>query len=130
MMVEGFAARQQRHQRRVRFDPVRRVIDLSGYCVHLDDAPNAVALLDWLVQITRKGWSSPQLLHDVVYELEDACQQVFGTSLQGVYCPGEEPRIVDWRRGVTRRARVVEVREDGNKTSRRGRKRTPAREGR
>ena len=104
--------REQRHQRRVRFDPVRRVIEVTGYCLHLDEAKNGVALLDWLLQIAMKGWCSPQLLHDLVWELEDACERVFGKNLQGVYCPFEEPRVVDWRQGTTRAARL----EDGTMT--------------
>ncbi len=106
--------REQRHQRRVRFDPVRRVIDVTSYSLHLDEARNGVALLDWLLQIAMKGWCSPQLLHDLVWELEDACEGVFGKNLQGVYCPWGEPRVVDWSQGTTRAARL----QAGNMTKR------------
>jgi len=101
--------REQRHKRRVRFDPAHRVIDVGGYRLHLDEARNAVELLDWLVQIAQKGWCRPQRLRDLIDELNDACLLVFGTTIQGVYCPFERPRIVDWRRGVTRPARLEEL---------------------
>ncbi len=93
-------ALEQRHARGVRFDPARRVIDVKGYALDLDEARNAAELLDWLLQIAPRG--DAQLLRDVVDELEDACQAVFGMRAQGVYCPWGEARVVDWRRGVTR----------------------------
>lgn len=120
-------AREQRHRRRVRFDPARRVIDVAGYRLDLDRARNAVELLDWLFQIAYKGWCDPQLLRDMIAELDDACQIVFGEGIQGVYCPWEQPRVVDWRRGVTRPARLVEEAENGNPTSgSRGKRKPPA----
>ena len=120
-------AREQRHRRRVRFDPARRVIDVAGYRLDLDRARNAVELLDWLFQIAYKGWCDPQLLRDVIYELDDACRIVLGKGIQGVYCPWEQPRVVDWRRGVTRPARLVEEAENGNLTSgSRGKRKLPA----
>jgi len=90
------------------------VIDVTSYSLHLDEARNGVALLDWLLQIAMKGWCSPQLLHDLVWELEDACEGVFGKNLQGVYCPWGEPRVVDWSQGTTRAARL----QAGNMTKR------------
>lgn len=129
VIIAEVQAREQRHQRRVRFDRVRQVIDVAGYSLHLDEARNAVELLDWLVQISHKSYIDPQRFRDVFDELEDACVQVFGNTLQGVYCPWAEPRIVDWRRGVTRPARLEERRrterqptEDGKGTRRRGAK--------
>jgi hypothetical protein len=85
------------------------VIAVGGYALDLDRAANAAELLDWLVQISRKVWCDPQCLRDVIDELEDACQTVFRTGTQGVYCPDGEPRVVDWRRGVTRPAPFDEV---------------------
>jgi hypothetical protein len=123
-------AREQRHRRSVRFDPARRVIDVAGYQLDLDEARNAAELLDWLVQISHKSDTNPQRLRDLFRELDEACQTVFGKGTQGVYCPWGEARVVDWRRGVTRPARVEAVRgtpqqpsEDGKKTARRGAKR-------
>ena len=107
---EAAQEREKRHRRRVRFDPARRVIDVAGYALDLDRAPNAVALLDWLIQIGQR--CKPRRLRDVIDELEEACQAVFGMGIQGVYCPFEEPRVVDWRQGTTRAARL----EDGTTT--------------
>ena len=104
------AARDERNRRGVLFDPARRVIDVSDYALDLDRAANAVALLDWLIQIGLRH--EPPRLRDVIDELEVACQAVFGTGIQGAYCPFGEPRIVDWRRGTTRVARL----EDGEMT--------------
>ena len=95
-------AREQRHRRGVRFDGARRVIDVAGYVLDLDRATTATALLDWILQISFRG--DPQRLRDVLEELDDACQSVFGRGVQGVYCPFGEPRVVDWRRGTTRAA--------------------------
>src|SRR6266851_1124173 len=47
------AAREQRHRRSVRFDPARRVIDVAGYQLDLDEARNAAELLDWRRGVTR-----------------------------------------------------------------------------
>lgn len=93
-------AREQRHRRGVRFDGARRLIDVSGYVLDLDRAQTSAELLDWILQIGFQGY--PQRLHDVLDELDDACQSVFGTRVQGVYCPSGEPRVVNWRRGTTR----------------------------
>ncbi len=101
--------RDRRHVRGVRFDPTRRVIDVAGYCLHLNAAKNGVELLDWLLQIARKAWCDPQRLHDVIDELEDACRTAFGKGIQGVYCPQGVPRVVDWRRAVTQPARLDQV---------------------
>jgi len=124
------AAREQRHRRRVRFDPARRVIDVAGYQLDLDEARNAAELLDWLVQISYKSDTDPERLRDLFRELDEACQTVFGRGIQAVYCPWGEPRVVDWRQGATRPARLEAVRgttqppsEDGPKTSTRGGKR-------
>ena len=100
-------AREERHSRGVRFDPARRVIDVAGYALDLDEATNAAELLDWVVQITGKS-HDPQRLRDVIDELDDACRTVFGDGIQGVYCPWGEQRIVDWRSGVIRLARLEE----------------------
>jgi len=103
------AAREQRHRRSVRFDPARRVIDVAGYQLDLDEARNAAELLDWLVQISYKSDTDPQCLRDLFRELDEACRTVFGKGIQGVYCPWGEARMVDWRRGVTRPARLDEA---------------------
>ena len=131
------AAREQRHRRRVRFDPARRVIDVAGYQLDLDEARNAAELLDWLVQISYKSDTDPERLCDLFRELDEACQTVFGRGIQAVYCPWGEPRVVDWRQGATRPAWLEEVRgttrqpsEDGPKTARRGGRKRAARAGR
>jgi len=123
-------AREERHRRRVRFDPARRVIDVAGYQLDLDEARNAAELLDWLVQISYKSDTDPQRLRDLFRELDEACQTVFGRGIQAVYCPWGEPCVVDWRRGVTRPARLEAVHGtgpqpsgDGKKTATRGAKR-------
>ena len=103
-------AREQRHRRRVRFDPERRVIGVSGYALHLDAATNAVALLAWIIEVAHRV--NPQRVCDIIGELDDACQMVFGKSLQEVYCPQGEPRFVDWRHRVIRPARLQAM-EDG-----------------
>ncbi len=110
-------AREQRHRRRVRFDPERRVIGVSGYALHLDAAANAVELLDWLIDVTHRV--NPQRVRDIIDELDDACHMVFGESLQGVYCPQGEARLVDWRHRVILPARLQAM-EDGIMTSARG----------
>jgi hypothetical protein len=108
VVVERAAAeaRDQRHRRGVRFDPARLVIDVAGYEMDLERAANAAALLDWLIQIGLR--TEPQRLRDVIDELDEACRTVFGTGIQGAYCPFAELRVVDWRRAVTRAARVEE----------------------
>ncbi len=108
-------AREQRHRRRVRFDPVRRVINVAGYQLDLDEARNAAELLDWLVQISYRCDTDPQRLRDLFRELDEACQAVFGKGIQGVYCPWGKPRVVDWRQGTTQPARLNGV-EDGKAT--------------
>jgi len=69
------------------------------YWIPLDSICTPAQVLDFLLQVNGKKWSSPQLLQDILDELEVACRKRLRTCAQGAFCPGGTARRVDWRRG-------------------------------
>jgi len=88
-----------------RFDPSNLTVgmfDKHGnwfYEIDLERARNSAELLDWILQVALKRVPqfSPAVVGDLICALEDTAYEVFGTNLQGIYCPHGHDRTVDWR---------------------------------
>lgn len=68
------------------------------YEVDLEQCRNSAEMLDITLQIASKAWCSPQTLKDFVACLNQACQAIFKSSPQSVFCPCGQDRTVRWRR--------------------------------
>ena len=68
-----------------------------AYEIDLERCTDSAELLDWILQLHGKGWVTPQMLFDIIEELEYACHEVHGNFLQGAFCPGGEGKEVSWK---------------------------------
>ena len=71
----------------------------ASYRADLEDFTTAAKALDWIFQIGRKTWCSPQMLSDLIEVLDVACVDVFDREFQGVFCPfGQTGTRVNWKK--------------------------------
>ena len=64
------------------------------YEVDLKSCIDSAQLLDYFFQIANKTWCTPQILYDLVQEIEKACQHKHQENAQAVFCPfGRNPKI-------------------------------------
>lgn len=72
------------------------------YEIDLERCTDSARLLDALLQVASKRHPlfSAAVIGDLIGVLEDVAGEVFGTNLQGLYCPFGEGRQVDWRRAA------------------------------
>ena len=80
--------------------------EFSPYPLFFDHISNSSKLLDCILQIQKKKWPknqvqkykiSPTYQVDNFITLIDAlCHYYFNNSIQGVFCPGDRPKKVDW----------------------------------
>lgn len=73
------------------------------YEIDLERCCDSAGLLDWILQVAGKDnptHYTPTITGDLIRALEDAAHEVFGTNLQGLYCPRGEGRKVDWKAAV------------------------------
>jgi hypothetical protein len=72
------------------------------YEIDLERCTDSAHLLDAILQIADKNSSlfSAAVIGDLIRALEDVAGEVFGTNLQGLYCPFGQGRRVDWRAAV------------------------------
>ena len=66
------------------------------YQVDLEQCRNSAEMLDITLQIASKAWCSPQTLKDFVTCLNQACQSVFKSNPQAVFCPCGQDKAVRW----------------------------------
>ncbi len=70
----------------------------SLYEIDLEKCNDSAETLDYILQLMGKGWATPQLIFDVLREIERACEVVFGFGAQGVFCPFGNNQQVDWKK--------------------------------
>lgn len=55
------------------------------YEIDLEETNTPAELLDWIFQIHGKSWCTPELLHNLLTVIDEACEEIFGKSPQGVF---------------------------------------------
>ena len=83
----------------VEFDRERLVIMIHKpypYEIDLETCTGSAQVLDWIFQVFKKTWSTPELIYEILEGIEQACEQSHGDSAQGVFCPGGRNRAVSW----------------------------------
>lgn len=68
------------------------------YYIDLEECKNSAQLLDWIFQIIEKTWCTPQIMFDILKCIDDACHEVHGNYVQGVYCPWGKSKQVNWKK--------------------------------
>jgi hypothetical protein len=66
------------------------------YEIDVERCRNSAETLDWLYQVLYKSWCSPQVIFDVMWALEQACQKYHRESVQGTFCGLGIDRRVKW----------------------------------
>lgn len=66
-----------------------REIDI-GVCT------NSATTLECILELARKEWCTPKILHEFIACLDVACQEMHGTSAVETFCPGGIDRTVRW----------------------------------
>ncbi|MCP5524927.1 MAG: hypothetical protein H7A46_25660 [Verrucomicrobiales bacterium] len=90
---------------RVEVDLDRLVLSVRRphpYEVDLGECTDSAQLLDYILQVSGKGWCDRALAGELLAAVQTACRLRFGTNAQGVFCPCGTARQVDWRRGTSR----------------------------
>jgi len=84
----------------VKFDPARVTIEIkhefSIYEIDVERIRDSAEALDWILQIAMKRWATPEILHDLVHVIDEACREVFNNTAQGVFCPCGINKTVKW----------------------------------
>lgn len=86
----------------VSFDREHQTICIStdiarhSYDISLDQLNSASEILDFILQIAKKGWSSPDHIYQFIQMLEELAMSGFGTSAQGAICPFGANESVIW----------------------------------
>ncbi|MGO9370851.1 MAG: hypothetical protein ACLQBD_01985 [Syntrophobacteraceae bacterium] len=86
----------------VKFD--RRNLELkvhhgkACYEIDLERCNDPAQILDFIFQINAKTWATSDLIGQIVEALNEACREVFGDGIQGIFCPWGESRQANWRR--------------------------------
>jgi hypothetical protein len=86
---------------------VPRGIDIIGtghayeyYEIDLEMCNTAAQLLDYIAQVSYKTWMTPELFDDLFRTIKQACKDIIGNSIQGVFCPSGQDTKVDWKKGT------------------------------
>jgi D-glycero-D-manno-heptose 1,7-bisphosphate phosphatase len=85
------------------FDPEQMTITLRAgplteHEINLRECDSAAALLDTVLEITRKSWCTPQILFDLFMAIEESSKAVYGTNAQEVFCRRNQDQPVEWGR--------------------------------
>jgi hypothetical protein len=68
----------------------------QGYPIDLERLTTPAELLDTILQFTTKGFWTYDSLGELIGLLKIICQEKFGNTMQGVFCPNGESRTVHW----------------------------------
>ena len=86
----------------VRFDQRNLVLkvrqDKRSYEIDLERCNDPAQILDWIYQLNGKSWMTNDLMGQVVESLNEACREVFGDGIQGIFCPFGASRTANWRK--------------------------------
>jgi putative alpha-1,2-mannosidase len=69
------------------------------YEIDLERCNTPAQMLDWIYQLHGKAWVTATIMYEILGAFERACREVFGTSVQGLFCPGGTNQRVDWKAG-------------------------------
>lgn len=68
----------------------------SPYQIHLDQINSGSELLDFILQINRKGICKPEHVKEFLDCIEQVSDRYFGKNAQGVFCPFGQNKDVEW----------------------------------
>jgi hypothetical protein len=68
------------------------------YEVDLEKCDDSAEILDYILQIHDKTWSTPELVCELLDALNFASEQVHGEPIQGVYCSFGASKQVPWKK--------------------------------
>jgi hypothetical protein len=72
--------------------------DKRSYEIDLERCNDPAQILGWIFQLNGKPWMTHDLMGQVVKALDDACYEVFGQGIQGVFCPFGASKQAKWTR--------------------------------
>ncbi|RUO27877.1 hypothetical protein CWE12_13145 [Aliidiomarina sedimenti] len=70
--------------------------ETSPYEIHLDQIGSGSQLLDFILQVNRKGRSKPEHIKGFLDCIEELSDRYFKTNAQGVFCPLGTNKSVEW----------------------------------
>lgn len=66
------------------------------YPIHLEQISSTADLLDFILQVNRKGISRPEHIKGLLDCIEELTDRYFQSNAQGVFCPCGQNRNVEW----------------------------------
>ena len=66
------------------------------YEIDVERCRSSAETLNWLYQVLYKSWCSPQVIFDIMWALEQACQKYHHKSVQGAFCGLGKDHRVKW----------------------------------
>ena len=66
------------------------------YELDLEELVSAAELLDTLYQVAGKSWIRPGDVEDLMALVDEVVEELFQTSVQGLFCPFGKPYTVTW----------------------------------
>ncbi len=66
------------------------------YGVDLENCTNSAEILDYIFQIAAKKWRTPQILYDLIKEIEEAWKKIHGKNAQLTFCLGKN-QTIKWK---------------------------------
>ncbi len=68
------------------------------YEIDLELCVDSVQILDYVFQISNKSWCTPQIMYDLIKEIDKACQHKHQENAQAVFCPFGANKTISWKR--------------------------------
>jgi hypothetical protein len=78
------------------------------YWIHLHQLNSTAEILDFIFQISRKGWCKSKHIEGFINCLEEVSKEYFGTNAQGVFSPFGATMSIDWETKTTTKMKVVD----------------------
>jgi hypothetical protein len=69
---------------------------LTEHEINLHEWNSATAMLNTVLEITRKPWCTPQILYDLFMAVEESSKAVQGTNAQNVFCQRDPDQPIEW----------------------------------